>query len=67
MKIRLKKLNESTNTYEMIGSFITNNDGRLEGGPALKGEAFLTASMNGRLMWATTLRQRACRLRGRHS
>ena len=40
MKIRLKKLNESTNTYEMIGSFITNNDGRLEGGPALKGEAF---------------------------
>ena len=40
MAIDLKKLDEASGEWRPIGSFVTNDDGRLEGGPALKGAAF---------------------------
>ena len=40
LAITLKRLNESSGAWESVGSFVTNDDGRLEGGPALKGAAF---------------------------
>jgi 2-oxo-4-hydroxy-4-carboxy-5-ureidoimidazoline decarboxylase len=39
MKITLTKLSEP-NAGVIIGEFVTNSDGRLEGGPALKGPTF---------------------------
>ncbi len=40
MRIQLRRLDESTGTWSTLGQFVTNSDGRLDGGPALKGEAF---------------------------
>ena len=40
MAISLKKLDEATGVWRTVGEFLTNNDGRLDGGPALKGAAF---------------------------
>ena len=49
MKIKLTRLlttpgEESTTSVEIIGEFVTNEDGRLEGGPALKGKDFLVGT-----------------------
>ena len=40
LAISLKRLNEASGVWELLGSFVTNSDGRLDGGPALKGAAF---------------------------
>lgn len=40
MRIHLHKIN-SEGKLELLGEFITNDDGRLTGGPALKGPAFV--------------------------
>ena len=40
MPISLRRFDEASSTWALVGSFITNADGRLDGGPALKGEAF---------------------------
>jgi 2-oxo-4-hydroxy-4-carboxy-5-ureidoimidazoline decarboxylase len=40
MAISLRFLNETSGEWETVGQFVTNADGRLEGGPALKGAAF---------------------------
>ena len=39
MRITLRKL-VGDNEWALVGNFVTNYDGRLEGGPALKGEDF---------------------------
>ena len=41
LAITLKRLNDTTGAWEAVGNFVTNADGRLEGGPALKGAAFM--------------------------
>lgn len=43
MKIVLTRLTPS-DSAGIVGEFITNNDGRLEGGPALKGKDFLVGT-----------------------
>eukprot|EP00532_Pseudo-nitzschia_australis_P009518 CAMPEP_0168166160 /NCGR_PEP_ID=MMETSP0139_2-20121125/1872_1 /TAXON_ID=44445 /ORGANISM="Pseudo-nitzschia australis, Strain 10249 10 AB" /LENGTH=321 /DNA_ID=CAMNT_0008083325 /DNA_START=172 /DNA_END=1137 /DNA_ORIENTATION=+ len=43
MKIVLKRLTPEESAG-VVGEFITNNDGRLEGGPALKGKDFLVGT-----------------------
>ena len=43
MKIVLTRLTPEESAG-VIGEFITNDDGRLEGGPALKGENFLVGT-----------------------
>jgi len=43
MKIVLKRL-APEESAGVIGEFVTNDDGRLEGGPALKGESFLVGT-----------------------
>ena len=37
MMISLKRLDENSGQWQLVGDFVTNNDGRLDGGPALKG------------------------------
>ena len=40
MAISLRRLDEENGEWAVLGRFTTNSDGRLDGGPALKGEAF---------------------------
>ena len=40
MHITLKRLDEDSGQWVLLSSHVTNDDGRLEGGPALKGADF---------------------------
>ncbi|KOO25041.1 ohcu decarboxylase [Chrysochromulina tobinii] len=40
MTIELRRLDEASGAWQPLASFVTNADGRLTGGPALKGAAF---------------------------
>uniref|UniRef100_A0A7S2CX03 5-hydroxyisourate hydrolase n=1 Tax=Haptolina brevifila TaxID=156173 RepID=A0A7S2CX03_9EUKA len=40
MSITLKRFDTATQTWVLLSTHMTNSDGRLDGGPALKGEAF---------------------------
>ena len=40
MAISLRRLDEASGEWHTLSSFVTNDDGRLTGGPALKGMAF---------------------------
>lgn len=40
MAISLRRLDDATGGYVLLSSHVTNSDGRLDGGPALKGTAF---------------------------
>lgn len=40
MTIELRRLDEASGAWQLLASFVTNADGRLTGGPALKGAAF---------------------------
>ena len=48
MRIQLHRLSPPESKVGLIGEFVTNDDGRLEGGPALKGGIDFTV---GRYEW----------------
>ena len=44
MAISLKRLDDATGQWVTLSTHITNSDGRLDGGPALKGDSFVVST-----------------------